>query len=162
MYDGYLHPKTRQEAFSRKYDEYATVTGKKQYSVMPVADSVPAEGFSIESIIEQDSKALLDKVVSTACSIVYRLRISSEINNSLDYSRVNLRNQLHELYGWHTGMNANVDRRRSMLIKEIQSIDRFKLEEKVNCWKDLSKPVGYFVDFFHQAHEVANDKKLLL
>ena len=68
--------------------------------------------------------------------------------------------QFSQLYEFMPG-NMNIERRKSMLIKEMHQLDRQKLEEKVNCWKDLSEPVNGLVTSFHQNKELKQDRKFL-
>ena len=163
MQNGYAYPIIGTESFSRRYDRYLTVAGQKNYTPRTVSCAKPddAGASSIDSILEQDSLALMDKVVNTAFSIVYRLRIYNDINKSLEYNWLKTKSQISQLYEWIPGTNMNVERRKSMLQKELHALDKQRLEEKINCWKDMSQPVNYFVEFFHQSQELKQDRKLL-
>lgn len=163
MDKGYAYSKTEKEDFGRDYNRYLIVTGQKNYAPQPET-RVPSEtgSSSIENILEQDTHALLDKVVTTAFSIVYRLKIYKDITSELTYNWLKTKNELLELQStFYPGVNMNIERRKSMLNKELNAIDKQRLEQKVECWKDLSQPVNYFVDFFHQTQELKQDRKLL-
>lgn len=118
-------------------------------------------GVSIEDLLGQDSRQLADQVVNAAFCIVYRLRISDDIRKALDYSDCKLSSELMQLEGWLPGTNMNVERRKSMLQKELHAMQRLKLEEKLNCWKDLARPAQYFVDLFHQSQQLRHEQKVL-
>jgi len=161
MYESYAYPIIEKENFGQSQDRYLTLTGQKQYSPslggQPVNDS---KAGSIEAILEQDAHALLDRVVTTAFSIVYRIQIYNDIQKTIDYNRLKSSSQFSQLYELMPG-NANIERRKSMLIKEMHQLDRQRLEEKVNCWKDLTEPVNGLVGFFHQSKELKQDRKFL-
>lgn len=163
MENGYAYPRIEKEDFSKSYNHYLILTGQKQYA--PPSESGVAyesKASSIESILDQDAHALLDKVVSAAFSIVYRLKIYRDISSQLDYNWFKTKNELLELESsFYRGQNMNVERRKSMLSKELLQLDRQKLEQKVECWKDLSQPINYFVDFWHQTQELKQDRKFL-
>lgn len=162
MYDAYEYPIIEAENFNQAQDRYKVLTGQKLYtpqsSVQPEYDSKVG---SIESILEQDAHALLDKVVTTAFSIVYRIQIYNDVNRTIDYNKLKTGSQLRRLYDWIPGGNMNISRQQSMLVKELHSLDKQKLEEKVSAWKDMSQPINYFVELFHQSKELKQDKKLL-
>ena len=163
MYDGYAYPIIEKESFSQGQDRYLTLTGQKQYAP-PVTCSprpeVDSKAGSIEAILEQDAHALLDKVVTTAFSIVYRIQIYNDVQKMIDYNRLKSSSQFSQLYDLMPG-NMSIERRKSMLIKEMHQLDHQKLEEKVNCWKDLTEPVNGLVGFFHQSKELKQDRKFL-
>ena len=160
MQNGYAYPIISPEYFSKSHDRYLTITSQK-YTPPPSSPAAPSSSSGIEDILEQDSQALLDQVVTTAFSIVYRLKIYNDINTKLEYSWAKTKSQLFQLYDWIPGTNMNVERRRSMLQKELNGIDKQKLEEKINCWKDLTQPTNYFVNLFHKHKELKQDRKLL-
>jgi len=162
-YDAYAYPIIGEYDFNKQRDRYLIVTGQKKYSPTPLQYTPPQEdkSASIETILEQDSRALLDKVVTTAFSIVYRIQIYNDIQKKLDYNRLKTSSNLTQLYDWIPGTNMNVERRKSMLIKELHNFDRQKLEEKAACWKDLSQPINDFVQLFHKNEELKQDRKLL-
>lgn len=163
MYESYAYPIIEKESFSQGQDRYMTVTGQKQYappgtcSPRPEADS---KAGSIEAILEQDAHALLDKVVTTAFSIVYRIQIYNDIQKTFDYNKLKMSSQFSQLYDLMPG-STNTERRKSMLMKEMNQLDRQKLEEKVNCWSDLTEPINGLVGFFHQSKELKQDRKFL-
>ena len=160
-YNGYAYPIINTETFSKSHDRYLTITSQKYAPPPPPIPAASGSSSGIEDILEQDSQALLDQVVTTAFSIVYRLKIYNDINTKLDYSWAKTKSQLFQLYDWIPGTNMNVERRRSMLQKELNGIDRQILEEKINCWKDLTQPTNYFVSLFHKHKELKQDRKLL-
>lgn len=159
-YDGYLHP-VKPEHIIIQQDRYRYITGQKDYTPLKPEPRAEDKTSSIDSILELDSKALLDKVVNTSFSIVYRLKLYNDITKTIDYNRLKTGSSITQLYDWIPGTNMNIERRKSMLIKELHGLDRQKLEEKLNCWKDLSEPVNYLVGLFHKNQELKQDKKLL-
>lgn len=163
MHESYTYPIIEKESFSQGQNRYLTLTDQKQY-MSPVtynSGAVPdSKAGSIEAILEQDAHALLDKVVTTAFSIVYRIQIYNDAQKTIDYNRLKSSSQFSQLYDLMPG-STNTERRKSMLIKEMHQLDRQKLEEKVNCWKDLSEPVNGLVGFFHQNKELKQDRQFL-
>lgn len=163
MYDAYAYPIIEKPGFNEARDRYLIVSGQKRYAPMVTYNSavVPdSKAGGIEAILEQDAYALLDRVVQASFSIVYRIQIYNDVQKTLDYNRLKMSSQFRQLYELLPG-NANVERRKSMLIKEMNQLDRQRLEEKVNCWKDLAEPVNGLVDFFHQSRELKQDRKFL-
>jgi len=163
MYDSYAYPIIEKESFSQGQDRYLTLTGQKQYAPPPTYSSgheSDSKAGSIEAILEQDAHALLDKVVTTAFSIVYRIQIYNDVQKTIEYNRLKSSSQFRQLYEFMPG-NINIERRKSMLIKEMHQLDRQKLEEKLNCWKDLSEPINGLVGLFHQNKEIKQDRKFL-
>lgn len=116
MQNGYAYPIISPESFSKSHDRYLTITSQK-YAPPQSIPAAPSSSSGIEDILEQDSQALLDQVVTTAFSIVYRLRIYNDINTKLEYNWAKTKSQLLQLYDWIPGTNMNVERRRSMLQK---------------------------------------------
>jgi len=163
MYDGYTYPMVEKKDFGRDYNRYLILTGQKHYA-LPKNEhpQYAATEPSIEAILEQDAHALLDKVVTTAFSIVYRIQIYNDVKSTWEYNWLKTRNELLELESsFYRGSNMNIERKKSSLDKELMNIDRLRLEEKVNCWKDLSEPVNSFVSLFHQTKELKQDKSFL-
>ena len=161
-YECYAYPIIEPKQTITQQDRYTYITGQKKYAITAPTTKEPVSSTSsIEDLLDQDSHALLDKVVNTAFSIVYRIRIYNDINKNLDNNWLKTKNALSQLYEWKPGTNMNIERRKSMLIKELHGIDKQKLEEKIACWKDMSQPVNYLVQFFHQNKELQQDKKLL-
>lgn len=159
-YDGYLYPIKNEEIIPQQ-DRYRYVTGQKDYARRSPEPQAEDKASSLDSILELDSRALLDKVVNTSFNIVYRIKLYNDITKTIDYNRLKTSSSITQLYDWLPGTNANVERRKSMLIKELHNFDRQKLEEKLNCWKDLTEPTSYLVNLFHKNQELKQDKKLL-
>ncbi len=164
IYEGYGSPITNNETFNQHQDRYLYLSGQKKYT--PKDRTEPAIQYSpktssIENILEQDSQSIQDKLIHTAFSIVYRIRIYNDITGQLDYNWLKTKSGLTQLDDWLPGLNQNVERRKSMLTKELHALDKQRLEEKVNCWKDLSEPSGYFLDLMHQHKELKQDKAIL-
>lgn len=118
-------------------------------------------GFSIEDILEQDSGKLLDKVVNTALSVSYRLRLYRESGYALQNKWNELSEQIGGLSSFMLGYNMNIERRKSMLEKERNGLEMRMLENKHEAWKDLNEPISYFVEQWHKRQELKQDKKIL-
>lgn len=144
------------------FDSYLYQVAKPKYHASQ-SDVKPAENdsFSLDDILLQDSTALLDKVINTACSITYRLKIYHDINQSLDEQWNTLRAQVGDISGFYPGTNMNIERKKSMITKELLGIEKQKLEHKVQCWKDLIEPTNYFVDLFHKHISQKADQKIM-
>lgn len=142
-------------------DKYLYLTGQKNYSPTTI-EPKPTDTSSIDSLIDLDSKALLDRVINTACSIVYRLKIYKDITSQLDYSSLKAKNELLDLESsFYRGRNMNIERRKSMIFKELMQLNKQRSDQKVETWKDLSQPVSYFVNLFHENKEIQQDQKML-
>lgn len=133
-----------------------------RYSAAP-KNAIQAQnnGFSIEDILEQDNHRLLDKVVNTAFSITYRLKLYEESKRFFEDKWNEMSLAMGEIEGFKVGYNANVDRRKSMLLKERNLIDLKMLENKHETWKDLIEPTMMFVDLWHKKNETRQDAKIL-
>ena len=118
-------------------------------------------GFSIEDILEQDSNKLLDKGVNTALSLSYRLRLYRESGYSLQNKWNELSEQIGGLSSFMLGYNMNIERRKSMLEKERNSLELRMFENKHETWKDLNEPISYFIEQWHKRQELKQDKKIL-
>jgi len=146
IFDKYLYQQiSNQNTYAAKQQE------------QPSADS----GFSLDEILLQDSTALLDKVINTACSINYRLKLYHDINKSLDDQWNKLRAEVGDMSSFYPGTNMNIERKKSMITKELLGIEKQRLEHKVMCWKDLIEPTNYFVDLFHKHISQKSDQKIM-
>jgi len=142
-------------------DSYLYQTHKPEKYISQETKTSDDEGFSLDEILLQDSTALLDKVINTACSINYRLKIYHDINKSLDEQWNQVRAEVGDISGFYPGTNMNIERKRSMLTKELLGIEKHKMDHKVQCWKDLTYPTSYFVDLFHKHQSQKSDEKIL-
>jgi hypothetical protein len=163
MNNAYAYPLVKEKDFGRDYNRYLILTGQKSYVIpQDVRPQYAAKEPSIEAILEQDAHALLDKVVTAAFSIVYRIQIYNDIKRTWDYNWLRTRNELLDLESsFYRGRNMNIERKKSMLAKELMNIERLRLEERVNVWKDLAEPVNNFVNFFHQGRELKQERSFL-
>ena len=143
------------------FDKYLYEFKSVQYSPPTNLQSDKTNELSLDDILLQVSTALLDKLVNTAFTITYRLKIYNSINNALDSQWNEVRSEISNLSGFYPGSNINIERRKSMLSKELLGIERLLLEQKVQCWKDLSYPTNYFVDLFHKHLEQKADQRIL-
>ncbi len=143
IFDKYLYQKSHQNNYNANPHEQ------------------PEDNFSLDEILLQDSTALLDKVINTACSINYRLKIYHDINQSLDEQWNTLRAEAGDMSAFYPGTNMNIERKKSMITKELMGIEKQKLEHKVQCWKDLVAPTNYFVDLFHKHQSQKSDQKIM-
>ena len=159
-YNGYLYPIKPEEVIAQQ-DRYRYLTGQKDYICRSPEPQAEDKASSIDSILELDSRALLDRVVNTSFNIVYRIKLYDDITKTIDYNRLKTSSGIAQLYEWLPGTNMNIERRKSMLIKELHSLDKQKLEEKIACWKDLTEPTQYLVGLFHKNQALKQDKKLL-
>jgi len=117
------------------------------------ASSEPNNGFSLEDILEQDNNKLLDKVVNTALSITYRLKIYNDTQKALTEKWNELSFEIsRHYYEQYSKSNAS---------KERNQIEKMMLEQKHLAWKDLNEPTNYFVELFHKRQETKMDKKIL-
>lgn len=150
----YAHP---------SFDKYI-YDKSKQYASAPLyakTDTAPSPSFSLDEILLQDSNRLLDQVVNTAFNITYRIRIYRDINASLESKWNELSSELGALSGFRLGYNMNVERRKSMLEKERNAIEKQQLEHKLQTWDDLNSPIRYLIQDFHKHREFLSDQKTL-
>ena len=150
------------DVLNRAY-RYEAIQERRDYlPTLDVLRGKPAsEGSSIDDILRQDSDAVLDKLNLTSSIITSRMRLHDYVTYSLDYQWLQARNKVHELEGFFPGINKVVQRTKDGLTKEMLALDKDKLDEKVQCWKDLITPMTYFVELFHQYQQLKQDKKLL-
>ena len=109
---------------------------------------------SLEDMLEMDNHRLLDKVVTTALSISYRLKLYREGA----YMLTNQWNELSKRIGQYPSNNTYEKR---TLYKERDALEQSILDQKMQTWKDLNEPVSYFVELFHKREESLADKKIL-
>lgn len=145
-------------------DKYLYFTGQKDYEPAGTPERIPKNPntSSIDVLIDSDAHTLLDKVVNTAFSIVYRLKIYNDISTQLVYTWLKTKNELLDLESsFYRGANMNIERKKSMLTKELNQLTKQKLEQKVETWKDINEPIGYLVKVFHDNRELLQDQKML-
>jgi len=131
------------------------------YSNNDAEPSSSNNSFSLDEILLQDSTRLLDQVVNTALNISYRIKIYRDSNVALENKWNELSSEIGGLNSFSLGYNMNIERRRSMLEKERNSIEKQRLENKLQTWNDLNEPVRYMVQNFHKHLESKQDHKLI-
>jgi hypothetical protein len=99
--------------------------------------------------------------VNTALNITYRLRVYRSVNEALEAKWNELSSGIGELSSFKIGYNMSVERRRSMLEKERNAIEKQRLEHKLQTWEDLNEPIRYLIEDFHKHRELKNDQKTL-
>ena len=155
---------SRQEPYNNPaFDKYLYHNRQKLYSPPSYSNETPASdnSFSLDEILLQDSSRLLDQVVNTALNISYRLKIYRDTNTALDEKWNELSAEIGGLGSFQLGYNMNIERRKGMLEKERNSLEKQKLEQKVLTWGDLNEPIRYFVQDFHKHLETKQDQKLI-
>jgi len=155
---------SKQEPYNNPvFDKYLYHQQQKLYSPPSYPNETPASdnSFSLDEILLGDSNRLLDQVVNTALNISYRLKIYRDTNIALDEKWNELSEEIGGLSSFQLGYNMNIERRKGMLEKERNSIEKQRLEQKVNTWGDLNEPVRYFVQTFHKHLETKQDQKLI-
>ncbi|RLF29178.1 MAG: hypothetical protein DRN14_02715 [Thermoplasmata archaeon] len=146
------------------FDRYIYHNGQNIYNPKPQApgqSQATDDSFSLEEILEQDSNKLLDKVVTTALCISYRLKLYRSTSYQLEQKWNEFSEQIGGLSSFMLGYNQNIERRKSMLEKERTTIEKMMLENKHQTWKDLNEPISYFVDEWHKRQELKQDRKIL-
>ena len=155
---------SKQEPYNNPaFDKYLYHQQQKLYSPpsYSTAPPEPDNSFSLDEILLGDSNKLLDQVVNTALNISYRLKIYRDTNIALDEKWNELSTEICGLSSSQLGYNMAIEGRKGMLEKERNSIEKQKLEQKVNTWGDLNEPVRYFVQNFHKHLETKQDQKLI-
>jgi len=155
------------EVFYKLYDKHLFDTGKKRY--LPVdphymPSIIQPEEDSIESILNNEGEKLFDKTKNTANAILSRLDINDYINNSLDYTSLNIGNEILELQRMFPPVYSGKsfpERRVSTLFSMQLDVEKQRLSERVACWQDLLKPMSYFTEIWHQHKDLKHDQKLL-
>jgi len=144
-------------------DKYLYDNRKKLYSAPAYSKPTPSPNpsSSLDDILLQDSTKLLDQVVNTALNITYRLRVYRSVNEALEAKWNELSSGIGELSSFKLGYNMSVERRRSMLEKERNAIEKQRLEHKLQTWEDLNEPIRYLIEDFHKHRELKNDQKTL-
>ena len=145
------------------FDKYLYQNRQKLYSPPSYSKPTPHSdnSFSLDEILLQDSSRLLDQVVNTALNISYRLKIYRDTNTALDEKWNEMSAEIGGLSSFRLGYNMNIERRKSMLEKERNSLEKQKLEHKLQTWDDLNEPIRYLVQDFHKHLETKQDQKLI-
>jgi len=143
------------------YNPSKSYDGSLYQNVLPKYEPVRQESFSLDSILNQESYALLDKAVNTALSISYRLKLYDHALISLESRWNDLSSKIGELYSFGLGNNMNIERRKSMLEKERSAIEFSLMDHRLQTWKDLNEPTNYFVGLWHKGKELKQDRNLL-
>lgn len=146
---GYSHP---------SFDRYLYAKLSENYKAEP---QTYKKSFSIDDILDSDQNRLLDKVVNTAFSLTYRLKLYRNSQHSLESRWNELSEQIGELSGFRLGYNMNVERRKSMLEKERGTLERQMLEDKLLAWKDIGYSSQSFTQYFHDNLALKQDRKIL-
>lgn len=127
----------------------------------PKPSQTESNGFCLEDILGLDESRLLDKVVNTALSITYRLRLYEDSVRLFDSKWNEMSLAIGEVESFKVGYNANIDRRKSMLIKERNTLELKALENRLLAWKDMGYASNQFLTYFHKRLEGVQDKKIL-
>ncbi|MCK5707450.1 MAG: hypothetical protein KAI43_07330 [Candidatus Aureabacteria bacterium] len=151
------------DLLSKTYDYYIYNRSKSYHApfILSEHQKKPSDEGSIDSLLSQDSQEVMDKLMNTSFVIGSRLSIHSYINYTIDNNWLELKNDFLSLESYVPFSNMNIERRRSMLTKELLGLNKQKLEEKVRCWEQLVQPINYFLTLFHQYQQLKQDKKLL-
>lgn len=153
------------QMLDRVYDQYLYHTGKKNYAAPQMLYQQATEAkegtASIDEILAQDSNAVLDKVKNTALSIAYRIKIHDEINKQLDYNWFIVKNEMFHTETMYQGKLRGFERRKSALTTELLKVYQNRMDEKLECWRDLKDEMKYFIHLFHQYKALKGDRKLL-
>ena len=150
------------QMLNRVYEQYLYHSGRKEYQVLQNSTQEEKEATSsIDDILTQDSNAVLDKVKNTALSIAYRIKIHADINYQSNYNWFIVKNQLVSFDDFYPSRDHGSERRRSMLTSDLIKIYNDRLDEKLQCWKDLKDEMKYFIHLFHQYRQLKSDQKLL-
>jgi len=155
---------SRQEPYANPaFDKYLYDNQRKLYApcAYPKPGLASSPSSSLDEILLQDSNKLLDQVVNTALNITYRLRVYRDINSSLETKWNELSAEIGALSSFKIGYNMNVERRRGMLEKERNTIEKQRLEHKLQTWEDLNEPIRYLIQDFHKHRELKSDQKTL-
>ncbi len=131
------------------------------YPALYLSNHINVQEDSIDNILNNESKAIADKMMTSAHAIADRIKIHDSINDRMMYNWLYTRNRILEQENTQIRRYAKTDRMASMLTGQLITIDKIMAEEKVKCWQDLQRPMGYFVDLYHKYKELKNDRKLL-
>lgn len=140
---------------------YRGYLSPKPVKPLVASQEISAEPSGLDDLLGQESRVLLDRAVDVACGIVYRLRIYRETASVLTDKWNELSMELGALSAFRVGYNTNVDRRKSMLIKERNGLELALLENKHETWKDMNEPTYRFTETFHKCREAGQTQKLL-
>ncbi|MFW9873892.1 MAG: hypothetical protein ACFFG0_12360 [Candidatus Thorarchaeota archaeon] len=94
-------------------------------------------GDIIDSLIKQNALNLKDKIELLKAQIEERTKIKDKILKDLNREDMKLQGLINEskFYKYDSSMTS----RRTSLEKQLLDIEREKLKEEVNAWKDTSK-----------------------
>lgn len=132
---------------------------KKQLS--PLVKQAEEES-TIEKIVNQDSKETLDKLKTSALSIAYRIRLSSDISYLLQNSWQSTRNEMIAVDAQVPFPRyPNVSRLKSALTSQLSNVYQQLIDEKRQCWKDLKDEMRYFITLFHSYQNSKQEKSMM-
>lgn len=140
---------------------YPLFSSKPYLSTLSSPLSTPNDASSIDDILSQDSREILDKVKNTALSIAYRIKIHGNINDQLDYNWYTIKNEIVGMEMFYPLKEHGTERRRSNLTSELMKVYKNRLDEDLNCWKDLKDEMRYFIHLFHQYKGLRQDMKMI-
>lgn len=143
-------------------DSYRYQKNKDLYAPKKQNESQDYNGFSLDDVVGSDCNRLLDLAVTAAFGIVYRLKIYRESTTSLEQKWNEISKDIGALGAIPTGYSMNIERKRSMLLKEKNLVEMSMLENKHEAWKDMNDPVTNFVTLFHRYKETVSDHKYLM
>lgn len=151
------------ELLSKTYEQYLDYKRKKDFPALHILNKKETDqsSINIDSVLDNESVALSDKIKNTGLTIADRLKINEYFDYKMNYNWLHVRNKILRHFYFEIGKYGGSERRLSTLESQLIDIDKNILDEKVKCWQDLVKPMEYFTSLFHKYQELKNDKKLL-
>lgn len=150
------------EMMEKTYAQYIYHAGNRKYQALAVLTYQPSQpGSSLDEIMGQDSREILDKIKTTSLCIAYRIKIHYSIDSQFESGWSSLKNELVGMDTFYRVRFQGSERRRSTLISELAKVYKGKMEEELQCWKDLVEPMRYFVHLFHQYVRQRQEKKMI-
>jgi hypothetical protein len=160
----YIYNPSQSTSYNAPYSPIIDNNNKDNYRDLYLNNETKESGgFSIDSILSQESDALGDKMMNSAFAVYDRLKIHTYFNERMMYNWLETKNQILELdwSGDHPTNYKSQERRISSLEGSLISIEKDIMQEKVKCWQDLLMPTYQFLDLWHKYQGLKEDKKLL-
>jgi len=119
-----------------------------------VAGVMPEQGRDMLSRFLGRKKSFAARSVQDILGGMYeRQRLKDELNHAIDYQHSRLMTKLLETDTWITGRYPQLDKARSQLERQIQSLEQERRKEDIACWRDLIRLKSELREAMREFHD---------
>ena len=87
-----------------------------------------------------DKKRFLEQSVGDTLETIYdRDTLMQNALDDIERQECKARERLFEVEDWHSGVSTSIDKLRSEVRKEVASLKQQKRDERVSCWRDVTR-----------------------